>query len=58
MMSGPRSGVFTFKVLDARQIRDTDIHLVMSAQTDLVEVLGRLDPKLVKMCPAGDRAED
>jgi hypothetical protein len=22
----------------------------MSAQTDLVEVLGRLDPKLVKMC--------
>ena len=35
-----------------------DIHLVMSAQTDLVEVLGRFDPKLVKMCPAGDRAED
>jgi tRNA-splicing ligase RtcB len=35
-----------------------DIHLVRSAQTDLVEVLGRLDPKLVKMCPAGDRAED
>ncbi len=35
-----------------------DINLVMSAQTDLVEVLGRFDPKLVKMCPAGDRAED
>jgi tRNA-splicing ligase RtcB (3'-phosphate/5'-hydroxy nucleic acid ligase) len=35
-----------------------DIHLVMAAQTDLVEVLGRFDPKLVKMCPAGDRAED
>lgn len=30
---------------------------VMSAQTDLVEVLGRFDPKLVKMCPAGGRAE-
>jgi tRNA-splicing ligase RtcB len=35
-----------------------DIHTVMSAQTDLVDVLGRFDPKLVKMCPAGDRAED
>ena len=35
-----------------------DIDTVMSAQTDLVEVLGRFDPKLVKMCPAGDRAED
>jgi tRNA-splicing ligase RtcB len=35
-----------------------DIHTVMAAQTDLVEVLGRFDPKLVKMCPAGERAED
>jgi tRNA-splicing ligase RtcB len=35
-----------------------DIHAVMAAQTDLVEVLGRFDPKLVKTCPAGDRAED
>lgn len=35
-----------------------DIRAVMAAQTDLVEVLGRFDPKLVKMCPAGDRAED
>ncbi len=35
-----------------------DIHAVMAAQTDLVDVLGRFDPKLVKMCPAGDRAED
>jgi tRNA-splicing ligase RtcB len=30
----------------------------MAEQTDLVEILGRFDPKLVKMCPAGDRAED
>ena len=30
----------------------------MAAQTDLVAVLGQFDPKLVKMCPAGDRAED
>lgn len=35
-----------------------DIHEVMAAQTDLVDVLGRFDPKLVKMCPAGERAED
>lgn len=35
-----------------------DIHAVMAAQTDLVEVLGRFDPKLVKMCPPGERAED
>jgi tRNA-splicing ligase RtcB len=35
-----------------------DIAQVMAAQTDLVEVLGRFDPKLVKMCPAGEKAED
>jgi tRNA-splicing ligase RtcB len=35
-----------------------NIDEVMSAQTDLVHVLGRFDPKLVKMCPAGERPED
>jgi tRNA-splicing ligase RtcB len=35
-----------------------DIAQVMAAQTDLVEVLGRFDPRLVKMCPSGERAED
>ncbi len=35
-----------------------NIHTVMAAQADLVEILGRFDPKLVKMCPAGERAED
>jgi tRNA-splicing ligase RtcB len=35
-----------------------DIHTVMAAQSDLVEVLARFDPKLVKMCPSGDKAED
>ncbi len=35
-----------------------DIHQVMAAQTDLVEVLGRFDPRLVKMAPHGERAED
>jgi len=35
-----------------------DIHEVMAAQSDLVEVLGRFDPKLVKMAPHGERPED
>ena len=34
-----------------------DILAVMAAQTDLVEVVGQFDPKLVKMCPSGDRAK-
>jgi tRNA-splicing ligase RtcB (3'-phosphate/5'-hydroxy nucleic acid ligase) len=34
-----------------------DIHTVMAAQTDLVEVLGRFDPKIVKMSGEG-KAED
>ena len=35
-----------------------DIAQVMAAQTDLVDVLGRFDPRLVKMCPSGERPED
>ena len=35
-----------------------DIHQVMAAQADLVEVLGQFDPRLVKMAPHGERAED
>lgn len=35
-----------------------DIHQVMAAQADLVEVLGRFDPRLVKMAPPGERPED
>lgn len=35
-----------------------DIHRVMEAQRDLVEVIGRFDPKLVKMAPHGERPED
>jgi tRNA-splicing ligase RtcB len=35
-----------------------DIHTVMAAQSDLVDILGRFDPKLVKMAPSGERAED
>jgi tRNA-splicing ligase RtcB (3'-phosphate/5'-hydroxy nucleic acid ligase) len=35
-----------------------NIHEVMAAQHDLVTVLGRFDPKLVKMAPHGERPED
>lgn len=35
-----------------------DIKSVMAAQNDLVEILARFDPKLVKMCPGGERPED
>lgn len=35
-----------------------DIHAVMAAQTDLIEPIARFDPRLVKMCPGGERPED
>src|ERR1700690_1894352 len=35
-----------------------NIHEVMAAQNDLVTILGQFDPKLVKMAPHGERAED
>lgn len=35
-----------------------DIHAVMAAQADLVEPLARFDPRLVKMAPQGEKAED
>lgn len=35
-----------------------DIHAVMAAQRDLVDVVGRFDPKIVKMADAGEKPED
>ena len=35
-----------------------DIHQVMAAQEDLVDILGQFDPRLVKMAPHGERPED
>lgn len=35
-----------------------DIHDVMAAQQDLVEIVARFDPRLVKMAPSGERPED
>ncbi|MBN2036196.1 MAG: RtcB family protein [Chitinispirillaceae bacterium] len=44
--------------LDEAPMVYKDIHEVMAAQTDLVAVMARFDPKIVKMAPAGERAED
>ena len=35
-----------------------DIREVMKHQSDLVEVVARFDPRIVKMCGDGSRAED
>lgn len=35
-----------------------NIDAVMQAQQDLVEILGKFMPRLVKMCPPGEKAED
>jgi tRNA-splicing ligase RtcB len=35
-----------------------DIHEVMAAQTDLVEIVGEFRPRIVKMCGDGSRPED
>lgn len=35
-----------------------DIREVMAAQQDLVEIIARFDPKIVRMCGDGSRAED
>jgi tRNA-splicing ligase RtcB len=44
--------------LDEAPMVYKDIHAVMAAQSDLVEVIGEFQPKLVKMAPHGERAED
>jgi tRNA-splicing ligase RtcB len=35
-----------------------DIRQVLAAQADLVEIVGQFDPKIVRMCGDGSRAED
>jgi tRNA-splicing ligase RtcB len=44
--------------LDEVPMAYKNIQEVMAAQSDLVTVLGQFDPKLVKMAPQGERAED
>jgi tRNA-splicing ligase RtcB len=35
-----------------------DIHAVMAAQSDLVDIVARFDPRIVKMADAGEKPED
>jgi tRNA-splicing ligase RtcB len=44
--------------LDEVPMAYKDIDAVMAAQRDLVEPLARFDPRLVKMAPSGEPAED
>ena len=44
--------------LDENPCAYKDIHTVMSQQADLVEVLARFDPRIVRMADAGERPED
>jgi tRNA-splicing ligase RtcB len=44
--------------LDEVPMAYKDIDRVMAAQHDLVEILARFEPRLVKMAPAGEPPED
>ncbi|MBN1515292.1 RtcB family protein [Candidatus Sumerlaeota bacterium] len=44
--------------LDEAPMAYKNIEAVMSQQSDLVEIIARFDPRLVKMAPAGERPED
>ena len=44
--------------IDEAPVAYKDIHAVMAAQRDLVEVIARFDPKIVKMADAGEKPED
>jgi tRNA-splicing ligase RtcB len=44
--------------LDEVPMAYKNIEKVMAAQRDLVDIVARFDPKLVKMAPAGERPED
>lgn len=44
--------------LDEVPMAYKDIDAVMAAQHDLVDVLARFDPRIVKMAPSGERPED
>ncbi|MCS7034618.1 MAG: RtcB family protein [Phycisphaerae bacterium] len=44
--------------IDENPLVYKDIEQVMSQQTDLVEVVARFDPKIVRMAEEGERAED
>jgi tRNA-splicing ligase RtcB (3'-phosphate/5'-hydroxy nucleic acid ligase) len=44
--------------LDEAPMAYKNIDQVMAAQSDLVEIIARFEPRIVKMAPAGERPED
>ena len=44
--------------IDEAPVAYKDIHAVMAAQRDLVDVIARFDPKIVKMADADEKPED
>jgi len=44
--------------LDEMPMAYKNIRDVMAAQRDLVDIVARFDPRLVKMAPAGEQPED
>jgi tRNA-splicing ligase RtcB len=44
--------------IDENPFAYKDIHEVMSQQSDLVEILARFDPKIVRMADEGEKPED
>ena len=44
--------------LDEAPMAYKDIHAVVAQQNDLVEIVARFDPAIVRMAPDGERAED
>ena len=44
--------------MDEAPMAYKDIHTVMAAQTDLVEVLAKFEPRIVRMADAKERPED
>jgi tRNA-splicing ligase RtcB len=44
--------------IDEAPMAYKDIHAVMAAQWDLIDVVARFDPAIVKMAPSGEKPED
>lgn len=44
--------------LDEVPMAYKDIHSVMNAQQDLIDIIAQFDPRLVKMAPEGEKPED
>ena len=44
--------------IDENPFAYKDIHAVMASQSDLVDVIARFDPKIVRMADAGEKPED